>query len=83
MLSFYGPLSLLGLLAMWAIALVIGFGLLHYGIGSQISASREPPTFALDLYLSGTTFFTLGLGDVVPLTWSARAMAVMCSTSCE
>src|SRR5437867_3733453 len=35
LLSFYGPLSLLGLLSMWALALVFGFGLLHGWAGDN------------------------------------------------
>src|SRR5262245_7368939 len=58
LLSFYGPLSLFGLLALWAAVLVFGFALLQYGSGSHIKSDNEIPTFALDLYLSGTTFFT-------------------------
>jgi len=77
LLSYYGPMSLIGLLAFWALSLVLGFGLLHYGMGSHIHVEDEPPSFALDLYVSGTTFFTLGLGDVVPLTWPARAVTVL------
>jgi hypothetical protein len=72
----YGPLSLLGLLILWAATLVFGFALCHYGTGSQVRADGEAAGFALDLYLSGTTFFTLGLGDVVPLTWTARTLVV-------
>lgn len=77
LLGFYGPLSLLGLLALWAAALVFGFALFHYGIGSEIHADGETPSFAMDVYLSGTTFFTLGLGDVVPVSWRARALSVL------
>jgi Ion channel len=78
LLSFFGPLSLIGLLALWAACLVLGFSLLHYGMGSHISAiDGVPPGFTTDLYLSGTNFFTLGLGDVVPRTWPARALTVL------
>src|SRR5262245_61473570 len=77
LLSFYGPLSLIGLLAIWASALVLGFALLQYGIGSGIHADGENPSFALDLYMSGTTFVTLGLGDVVPTSWPARTLIVL------
>jgi hypothetical protein len=77
LLSFYGPLSLLGLLALWAAVLVFGFALLQYGDGSHIKSGDETPTFALDLYLSGTTFFTLGLGDVTPHSWMARVLTVV------
>jgi hypothetical protein len=75
--SFYGPLSLLGLLAIWATALIVGFALLQYGLGSGIHTQGEEPSFALDLYLSGTTFVTLGLGDVVPTSWLARTFIVL------
>jgi hypothetical protein len=63
---------LLGLLGIWALTLVGGFAILQYGLGSNVTAGSEPSGFALDLYGSGTTFFTLGLGDVVPTTWPAR-----------
>src|SRR5439155_22934390 len=76
LLSFYGPLSLIVLLGMWAGVLILGFGLLHYGIGSQLRSGNETRSFAMDAYLSGTTFFTLGLGDVTPVTWTARLLTV-------
>jgi hypothetical protein len=76
-MSFYGPLSLLGLLALWAGGLVLGFALIQYGIGSHVRAADESSSFELDLYMSGTTFFTLGLGDVVPVTWLARLLDVL------
>jgi hypothetical protein len=76
LLGFYGPLSLLLLVAVWAVGLVFGFGLMQYGAGSAISVTGGHPSFATDVYLSGTTFFTLGLGDVVPHTPLARALVV-------
>ncbi len=75
-LSYYGPLSLLGLFATWAILLVLAFAMLHWAAGSAINAPGETPTFWTDFYLSGTTFFTLGLGDVTPRTALAKAITV-------
>ena len=75
-LSYYGPLSLLGLLATWAFLLVLAFAMLQWAAGSAINAPGETPTFRTDLYLSGTTFFTLGLGDVTPRTTLAKAITV-------
>src|SRR5437870_8572509 len=77
MLSFYGPLSLLVLVGVWAAGLVLGFGLMQYGAGSGVNTAGAQPGFATDLYLSGTTFFTLGLGDVVPRGALARALTVV------
>ena len=72
-LSYYGPLSLLFLFVFWALALILGFGLLYYGAERTVAAPR---TLATCLYLSGTTMFTLGLGDVVPRTLVERFLAV-------
>jgi hypothetical protein len=78
-LSYYGPLSLLQLLAVWAVLLVIGFALLHWAAGSNLNvgASGMRSGFWTDLYMSGTTFFTLGLGDVTPRTPLARFITVV------
>ena len=49
---------------------------MQFGAGSAINVTGGSPSFATDIYLSGTTFFTLGLGDVVPRTSLARALVV-------
>jgi len=77
-LGFYGPLSLLGLLAVWAVTLVLGFALVHWAFGSHLNVpSGTDADFWTDLYLSGTTFFTLGLGDVTPQGPLARFLTVV------
>ena len=79
-LSYFGPLSLLALFVVWAAGLIFAFALLHFGAGSAINSPIAPtghPGFRTDLYLSGTTFFTLGLGDVTPRTELARVITVM------
>jgi hypothetical protein len=76
-LSFYGPLSLLCLFGLWATGLISGFALLYAALGSPTSAHNFPPGFLTDLYLSATTFFTLGLGDVTPSSGAARAFVVI------
>jgi len=78
MLGFYGPLSLLVLVGVWAVGLIFGFGLMQYGAGSavNIAVSSNTSSFFTDLYLSGTTFFTLGLGDVVPRSHLAHILVV-------
>src|SRR5947207_7381522 len=59
--SFYGPMSIILMLAIWAGALLVGFALVSYGTGSQWTmASGRTPRFIDDLYVSGTTLFTLG-----------------------
>jgi ion channel len=76
-LSFYGPLSLFGLLSAWALSLVLGFAAVHWALGSNLDVHTGRATFADDLYMSGTTFFTLGLGDVTPRSRAARAVTTL------
>ncbi|MGH9141660.1 MAG: potassium channel family protein [Vicinamibacterales bacterium] len=75
-LAIYGPLSLLGLAEVWALGLLVGFAGLHWATGSHLRPLRASGRFVDDLYLSGTTFFTLGLGDVQPVGHVARLITV-------
>ena len=77
LLSFYGPLSILLLLSIWAGGLIIGFALLHWATGSSVRPPDGSYGFFTDLYFSGTTFFTLGLGDVTPHTTPARILTIV------
>jgi len=76
-LGYFGPLSLLFLLALWATGLIFGFALLQYGAGEHVMLANEPVTFGRVVYLSGSTFFTLGYGDIIPTSAFARALAVL------
>lgn len=75
-LGYFGPISLLFLIGVWAIGLVLAFGMMQYGAGSALNLTGGTPSLATDFYLSGTTFFTLGLGDVVPRSGLARVLVV-------
>jgi Ion channel len=79
-LSFYGPLSLVLLIVAWAGALVFGFALMYCGLGSHFTDSLGVRAdLRTDLYVSGTTLFTLGLGDVVPRNpWTREMIIVEC-----
>jgi hypothetical protein len=75
-LGFFGPISLLFLIGVWAVGLVLAFGMMQYGAGSAVNLSGSNSSLNTDFYLSGTTFFTLGLGDVVPRSGIARFLVV-------
>ena len=76
-LSYFGPLSLLLLVFVWALGLIAGFGLIFHGLGSPFSDPKPFGLWRTDLYVSGTTLFTLGLGDVVPLSMGARLLVTV------
>jgi hypothetical protein len=71
-LSTYGPLSLLLLFVLWGVILITGFGAVLWAVGFDAQLS------GLDhLYVSGTTFTTLGIGDFTPRTDLARFVTVV------
>jgi hypothetical protein len=76
-LSIFGPLALLGLVGLWATGLVVGFALLLWGIQGPIAGTTADEDFGTLVYLSGTTFFTVGFGDVTPTSGIGRALAVI------
>jgi hypothetical protein len=77
MLSIYGPLSLVLLIAVWAVAVMAGFALIFYGLGSPFHDPLQLHPLHSDFYVSGTTLFTLGLGDVTPNSWLVRTLIVL------
>lgn len=78
-LSFYPILTLLLLLGIWAVGLIVSFALLQVAVGMQLEAAHGGASggFGMALYMSGSTFLTLGLGDVVPLSTGARTLTVL------
>ena len=77
LLSYFAPLSLPLLLGFWAFVLIFGFALLYWAPAYALKTPEGEVSFGASLYFSGTTFFTLGLGDIVPLTSTARALIVL------
>lgn len=75
-LSYFGPLSLILLLVIWAAVLIFSFALVQWGWGSAFHAPEGLVTFRTDIYMSGTTFITLGLGDVTPMDGASRVLTV-------
>ncbi len=75
--SFYGPLSLILLLVLWATLLLLGFGLMFYSLGVPFYDNRQQIGFWSDIYVSGTAIFTVGPTDAGPLSGAARWLMVI------
>lgn len=76
-LSVYGPLSILGLISIWAVGLILGFALVHWALGTPLAGHLESPGFGQYSYFSGVTFFTLGYGDLIPGRPAGRFLSVV------
>jgi Ion channel len=74
-LGVFGPLSLFALIVVWAAGLIAGFALLQWSLGTTLTNTDR--SFFTHLYFSGTTFFTLGYGDMVPTGVAGRALSVV------
>jgi hypothetical protein len=72
-LAVYGPFSMVMLMITWALGLILGFALLQWGVDS---GSDSRPSLTSQLYTSGLTFFTVGFGDVSPMTPLAKLISV-------
>ena len=79
--SVYGPASLLFLFILWALLLMAAYALIFFGLHTPFNDPSHPVTAFQRLrscfYVSGTTIFTLGLGDVQPATHAARMLIVL------
>src|SRR3954467_3845929 len=76
-LSVFGPLSLLGLFAVWVTLLIFSFALFHWSLAAPMGHDSSAPSLATCVYLSGQTFFTLGFGDFAPTASVGRFLSVL------
>jgi hypothetical protein len=81
MYSVYGPLALLVLFIVWATLLTVAYARIYFGANEPFIDPTHPVTsFELlrsCFYVSGTTIFTLGLGDVQPTGHAARTLIIL------
>ena len=79
--SAFGPLALLVLFIVWALLLILAYGLIFFGRGTVFADSTHPVSaygvLCSSLYVSGTTLFTVDLGDVLPTSQIARILIVL------
>ena len=74
LLAVYGPLSLLGLLIVWVVLLLVGWGLVWWVFQDRLSGVHS---YLDAVYFAGVGFFTVGFGDVVPVGGLARLLALV------
>jgi hypothetical protein len=76
-LSVYGPLVVMLLLALWGGLMILSFAVIYHGMGPRLQAASGPAGFGTLLYMSGSTFLTLGLGDVTASDAVGRFLTVL------
>jgi len=70
----FGPVSLVGLLAVWVALLMVGWGMVWWGLQRHMEGIHSPVSA---VYFSGVTFLTIGYGDIVAEGGGSRLLAVV------
>jgi ion channel len=73
-LATFAPLAVLTFFAVWALALMLGYGLVVDGVRTEMHP--VPANFGTSLYFSATTLVPLSYGDYVPEGVPARIATV-------
>lgn len=77
-LGAFAPLALVGFLVVWGAGLIVGFGLVLYGLRSEI---HPEPNFGAAVYFAGVSFLTIGYGDFTPTGGTARVVGLLAGAS--
>lgn len=77
-LGAYAPLALVGFLGMWGLGLIVGFGLIVYGLRAEI---HPTPNIGDAVYFAGVSFLTIGYGDFTPTGGAARVVGLLAGAS--
>jgi ion channel len=73
-LAAFAPVALLTLFFIWAVSLVVGYGLILDGLAGQIRPA--PQDLITSIYISASTLVPLAYGDFVPEGGAARLVII-------
>ena len=72
-LGFYGPLAMVVLIGLWAIGLILGFGLIQAGL----TPGPWPMVLGESMYSAGSRMFTVAAGDWARQAAATKALVVV------
>ncbi|HET7815153.1 MAG TPA: potassium channel family protein [Candidatus Baltobacteraceae bacterium] len=78
-LGTYAPFYLVLLLAVWVACLLLGWGLVFYGLRDHLHPAGLH--FSDTLYYAGASLLTIGYGDITATTVVARMLSLVCGAS--
>lgn len=78
-LATFAPFTLIVMLVMWAALCCAGFGVLFWAMRSQLSGNVE--SFGQAMYFAGSSFFTIGFGDITGRTGLTRFLSILAGAS--
>lgn len=78
-LGAFAPFAFVLIFVIWLVGLVFGFALVIHGMGGHFDPKVH--SFAMALYLSGTSLMTLGFGDIVGISTAGRFVLLLCAAT--
>jgi hypothetical protein len=72
-LAIFAPTYMVTLLAYWVASQAVGYGLVFWALNAGL---RPEPGIFESIYFAGTSMLTIGYGDIVPIHWYTRAIAL-------
>jgi hypothetical protein len=72
-LAVFAPTFMVTLLMYWVLSQIVGYGLLFWALRSGL---HPEPRLGAAIYFAGASLLTIGYGDIVPLHWYTRALAL-------
>ncbi len=73
--AIFAPFMLLGIIGVWIALLILGFGLILWGMRGALTPTHA--SFGTVLYFAGTSLLTIGFGDVVGRGGLPRFVSVL------
>ncbi len=73
-LAIFAPTFLVTVLGYWVASQVVGFGLLFWALRAGL---HPEPRLLGSIYFAGASLLTIGYGDIVPLHWYTRLLALV------
>jgi hypothetical protein len=76
-LAVFGPISVFLMLILWAVLMIVAFALVYHALGPRFQDASGLVGFGALVYMSASTFLTLGLGDVTSADPVGRLFVIL------
>ena len=73
-LAVFAPTFIVTLLLYWVLSAIVGYGLMFWALRAGL---QPEPRLGGAIYFAGASLLTIGYGDIVPLHWYTRALALV------
>jgi hypothetical protein len=74
-LGFFGPVALLGMVALWSVGLILGFACLYWAVEARFVLHGAAGNFGDSLYFSASSFFNIT--SLVPYSTGAKTLRIL------